>query len=88
MNSKELDKQNPVQIERFIEMGSEEWRDMDDFQDFTKKIFRWGFEDGYLTCDDLGRVWLKPKGEEPYLPLHFEYGKKLYGYRLSKKAAN
>lgn len=88
MKPSELDKQCPIQIERWIEIDSEEWRDMDNMPDFTKKILRYGFEDNWLYTDDLGRIWGKPKDGGPHWPLHFDYGTKKYGYRISKKAVN
>jgi len=44
-------------------------------------------EPAYLFTDSMGRVW--GKGENgKYYPYHYDYGKKLYGIRISKKAAN
>ncbi len=84
----ELDAQCPVTIERWIEIDSEEWKEMDDTPSFTKKCLRLGFEEpAFLFTDTLGRVW--GKGENgKYYPFHFNKGKRLFGYRLSKRAAN
>jgi hypothetical protein len=85
----ELDTQSAVKIDRWIEVGSEEWREMDDTPDFTKKILRLGLHhpEPFLFTDMLGRIWGKGEGGKFY-PFHFEYGKKLIGYRISALALN
>ena len=84
----ELDAQSKIKIDRWIDVDSEECRDKDDNYAFTKKCIKLGFqEQAYLFTDLHGRIW--GKGQDGYFyPFHFEYGKKLIGYRLSKKAAN
>lgn len=90
MTPKELDEQSPVIIDKWVDVDSEECRDKDDNRDFTKKILRMGFEDpAFLFVDSLGRIWGKPTDPgTPAYPFHFEYGKKLIGYRISKRAVN
>jgi hypothetical protein len=88
LTPKQLDKQSKVKIDRWIEVGSEEWRMMDDNTDFTNKCIRLGFQKPpFLFTDSMGRIWGKGS-QEGYYPFHFEYGKQLIGYRMSKKAAN
>ncbi len=86
----ELDAQSPVKIDRWIDVDSEECKDMDETPDFTRKIMRIGFEDGWLFTDLQGRIWGHAKNEEngPFFPFHFEWGSQLIGYRISKRAAN
>ncbi len=90
MSPKELEAQSPVKIERWVDIDSEEWRELDDTPAFTKKCLKVGFEEpAFMFTDSLGRVWCKPSEEgKPYFPFHFEYGSTLIGYRISKKAAN
>lgn len=89
MNPKELDAQNIIKIDEWVDIDSERWREVDDNPSFTKKIIRLGFEEPpFLFADTLGRLWGKSKETERYFPFHLEYGKKLIGFRISKKAAN
>lgn len=83
----ELDAQNPIKIERWIDLDTEEWREMDDDPGLTKKMMKIGFEAGALFLDSNGRIWGKGEGGK-YYPFHFDRGPKNYGYRLPKKAAN
>lgn len=84
----ELDAQSPIKITRWVDIDSEEFYDLDDDPGLTKKFLRIGFrEPAFFFCDTLGRIW--GKGENGiYYPYHFNRGKTLYGYRISKKAAN
>lgn len=88
MTPKELDAQSSIKIDRWVDLESEECKEMDDTYTFTKKCIRIGFEDGWMLVDSLGRIWGKGSGSTIYFPFHFEFGKKLIGYRLSKQAAN
>lgn len=89
MNSKELDAQNIIKIDEWVDIDSERWREVDDNPSFTKKIIRLGFEEPpFLFMDSLGRLWGKSKETERYFPFHLEYRKKLIGFRISKKASN
>lgn len=84
-----LDEQATVKIERWIDVGSEEWKEMDDNPSFTKKCIRLGLHEqpAFLFTDALGRIW--GKGENgTYYPFHLEHGKKLYGLRIAVLAAN
>jgi len=90
MNTKELDLQSDVVIVKWVDVDSEECKLIDDNIDFTKKIIRLGFQgpDPFLFTDSMGRVWGKQNENGKYFPLHFEYGKQLIGYRISKNASN
>ena len=90
MKPKELEAQSPVKIVRWVDIDSDDWRELDDTPAFTKKCLKFGFEEpAFMFCDSLGRVWCKPQEEgKPFVPFHFEYGSTLIGYRISKKAAN
>jgi len=90
MNPKFLDSQSEIKIDKWVDVGSEECNLLDNTPDFTKKILKMGFEepDPYLITDWNGRVWGKPNANGKYFPLHFEYGKQLIGYRISKNASN
>jgi hypothetical protein len=86
---KDLDAQSKIMIDEWIDVDSDEVRSMDDNYALTKKMIRMlhDKEPAYLFTDSLGRLF--GKGEDGfYYPFHFEYGKKLIGYRLSTKAAN
>jgi hypothetical protein len=85
---KELDAQSQIVISKWVDLDSEEWRQLDDDPSFTKKIIRLGMQEpAYLATDLSGRIW--GRGENGrYYPLHFENGKRLIGVRISKKAAN
>lgn len=85
----ELDAQCKVKIDRWIEIGSEEWRDLDDNPAFTKKILRLGLHhsEPFLFTDTLGRIWGKGN-DGTFYPFHFEYGNKLLGYRIAALALN
>ena len=84
---KELDTQSPVQIDKWLEMDSEECRDLDSDYEVTKKIMKIGFDSGAMAYDSSGRVWGQGTSVRWY-PLHFIRRNKKYGYRLAKKAAN
>jgi hypothetical protein len=86
---KELDEQSKIRIDRWIDVESTECKELDDNYALTKKMIRMlhDKEPAYLFTDTHGRLW--GRGEDnSFYPFHFEYGKKLIGYRLSKKAAN
>lgn len=88
LNPAELDKQSPVNIDRWIDIDSEEAKLKDEDRALTKKMIRIGFEDGWMHTDNDGRIWGYDKGRNIYYPFHFEDGKKLLGYRMAKKAVN
>lgn len=83
LSPKELDAQSPVIIDRWVDLDSEEFKQMDHrFLQFTKDIIRMGI----CVPDLFGRLW--GKGDNCYYPLHDEYAGKNIGYRISKKAVN
>lgn len=85
---KELDAQSKIKVDRWIEVGSEEWKELDDNPSFTKKCIKLGFmEPAYFFADALGRIW--GKGEDGlYYPFHFKSFGAIIGYRMSTRAAN
>jgi hypothetical protein len=85
---KELDVQSKIQLDGWVDLDSERWRETDNDPSLTKKWLRMLMQEpAYLFTDADGRVW--GKGEDGhYYPYHYEYGKKKYGIRLPKKAAN
>jgi hypothetical protein len=83
----QLDQQSKVKVDKWLDLDSEECKDKDPDMPFTKKCLRIGAEDKFLLVDSLGRIWGKGDGGR-YYPFHFEYGKKIYGYRLATTAAN
>ena len=88
ISPEELDKQSPVKIDRWVVVGTEEWKSMDDNPDFSKKIIAKGMlEPAFLFTDRLGRIFGRNQVGYFY-PLHFEHGKELIGYRLADRAAN
>ena len=89
ISPKELDAQSPVKISRWLDIDSEECKELDQDRQFTNKILRFGFEDKWLKVDAQGRVFGLDPQNNLYYPLHFEGRKKeLIGYRITKKAAN
>jgi len=85
----ELDKQSKIKIDRWIDLYSEECRMLDENYNFTMKIVKMLLlkEPAFLFSDLTGRLWGKGENEIFY-PFHFEYGNKLIGYKISKRAAN
>ena len=83
-----LDAQSKIHVDRWVELDSQEWRELEETPAFTKKIVALGFkEPAYLFTDMLGRIW--GKGEDGlYYPFHMNKGAKVIGYRISKRAAN
>lgn len=88
MSPAELDKQSPVHIDRWIDLDSQESKDLDPDRALTKKMVRIGFEDKWMITDTLGRIWGFNKEKNIFFPFHFENGKELIGYRIAKNAAN
>lgn len=88
ISPKELDKQSPVKIDRWVVVGTEEWKRLDDNHDLSKKIIANGMLDpAYLFTDRMGRIF--GRNQQGYFyPLHFEYGKELIGYRIAVRASN
>jgi hypothetical protein len=93
----ELDAQSPVKISRFIDIDSQECKEMDEDRAFTKKLILMGFEGNgpddppFMYLDKNGRIWGRnPKNpSSPHYPLHFTSPRgELIGYKMSKKAAN
>ena len=83
-----LDSQALITVSRWLDVDSDECRELDDNQEFTRKILRLGFADPpFLFCDSLGRIWGRGNWNTLY-PFHFESGKELIGYRMSKRADN
>lgn len=86
---KELDAQSKIQLDGWVDLDSEEWRQVDDLPALTKKAIKLLMtgDPQYLFTDLLGRVW--GKGEDNcFYPFHVEYGSKKFGIRMPKKAAN
>ena len=84
----QLDLQSKIKIDKWLDIDSDEVRNLDDNYAFTKKCIKLGFQEpAYMFTDTNGRIW--GKGTDGlYYPFHFNRGKILIGYRLSKKAAN
>ena len=85
---RELDAQSPIKIDRWVEVDSQEHKNLEENPGMARKMINLGLkEPAYLFTDTLGRVW--GKGENgKYYPFHFKSGKTLIGYRLSERAAN
>ena len=89
LSPKQLDAQNNINIDRWIDIHSEEAKRIDDNHSFTLKCLRLGMQEPvFMHVDSAGRIW--GQGSEPgrYYPFHLEHGKKLIGLRLSAKASN
>lgn len=86
LSPSELDKQSPISISRWIDIESQEAKDMDPDIKLTKKWFKLLSSSNDLVADSNGRIW--GKGENSWYPYHFNIGKVNYGYRLSRIASN
>lgn len=80
----ELDNQCEITLDGWVDLDSARHKEVDDNIAFTKKIIKLGL----VEPDSLGRLWGKSNQSDRYYPLHLEYGKKKYGIRIAKKAAN
>lgn len=87
ISPKDLDKQSPVKIDRWLDLNSEECYAKDPDIALTKKWLKIGAEEGFLMVDSNGRIWGKGKSNN-FFPYHFNVGSTNYGFRLSMKAAN
>jgi hypothetical protein len=88
MTPQQLDAQSLIHIDEWVDLDSERWREVDDDPALTKKFLRILLQDPpALIADDLGRLWGKGKEGRMY-PYHLEYGRKLIGIRIAKKALN
>lgn len=85
---KELDRNSPVKIDEWVELGSERHYEVDDNPALTKKWFLMlSKEPVYIHLDNLGRCFCF-NAEGQWTPYHCERGNRKYGIRVSKKAAN
>lgn len=84
-----LDAQCQIQLDGWVDLDSERWREVDNDPNITKKFLKTLMNENppYLFTDALGRVWGKGSNGVFY-PFHIEYGKKKYGIRIPKRAAN
>jgi len=87
LNPQELDSQSVIKIDRWIDIESEECKNLDENYSLSKKWMKMLMESNYLKSDSLGRLWCHSENGN-FFPYHFEVGTKLYGFRLSKVAAN
>ena len=85
----QLNLQCLVPLDGWVEVGSEQAKELDNDHQLAIKWLKMGAEAGWLFIDAHGRIFGKsPGGGENYYPYHFEsYGKK-YGYRMAILAAN
>ncbi len=82
---KSLDTQSKIKIDRWVEIDSEECSNLDPDVKLARGWVK-KFLGDFLFTDNDGRIW--GESDNGYYPLHFEVGTRLYGYRISKKAAN
>ena len=87
LSPKQLDEQSSVQLDGWLEMDSEKWREADDNPNLTRKWLRMLLGNA-LFVDKLGRVWGASKENNEYYPFHIESGSKKFGIRISQLAAN
>lgn len=96
MTPQQLDAQSPVKVNRWIDIDSEESKQIDDNRQFTKHVLNMGLESlpdspAFLYTDTDGRIWgFNPKNPEaPHYPFHLETERgELVGLRMARKAAN
>lgn len=89
INPLELDNQSPIKINRWMNVESEAFKDMDDNEEFTKTILKMGFESPqFLWLDSKGRIWGKGNEKDKYYPLHLTYGGLNIGFMISRTASN
>jgi hypothetical protein len=85
---KVLDQQSTTPIDRWVDLHSQECKEMDDFHRFTIKVFETGrMAPATLHLDALGRIWML-SGNGRFYPFHFEYQGKMIGYRIVAQASN
>lgn len=88
LTSSALLAQTHVRIDRWVDINSEECADLDPDMELTHRILKIGVEAGVMGVDGQGRIWGRGPNAEKYYPLHFEWGKKLIGYRFASTADN
>ena len=88
LSPKELDAQCPVQLDGWVDIDSERWREVDDDPGLTKRWLKMLTADPpALHLDIHGRIWGQ-NSVGVWFPYHLEYGRKKFGLRLPKKASN
>jgi hypothetical protein len=89
LSPKQLDAQNPIKIDRWLDLHSDECRSIDDNREFTLHCLKLGMrEPAFLFTDSRGYLWGSGKEPGKYYPFHLEHGNKLIGLKLSTKASN
>ena len=88
MSPEQLDTQSPVKIDRWIDIDSKECKMIDEFHSFFKETLTWAFNSNLMFLDSLGRIWGNKPNSSQKFPIHFEHGKQLIGYRITKRASN
>lgn len=89
LSPKQLDEQSYIHLNGgWLELNSPRHVAVDDNIELTKSwITMLTKEPAYIQIDSLGRLWAKDK-DGHFCPFHLECCGKLYGIRISKKAAN
>lgn len=83
LNSKDVEKNSKIKIDRWIDINSAEFKKTDKYPAFTKRTLELGLG-SFLFTDELGRIWAK--GTDCYYPFHDEYKGENIGYRIVAKA--
>ena len=83
---KQLDLQCRVSIERWIDLYSQECKELDDDHKLTVKWFKMLHGEALFT-DLFGRIFGQGK-DGIWYPYHIEVRNKCYGLKISAKAAN
>jgi hypothetical protein len=85
---KDLDRQCSVSICKWIDLFSEEARNIDPDHKLSVEWYKMlTKEPADLYLDANGRIW-GVSNNGIYFPYHFSYGNQLIGYKISSKAAN
>ncbi len=89
MTPRELDRQSPIKVARWLDLYSEECARLDEDIIVSRK---WAENllnhPNGLVMDSLGRLW-GPKPDGTYYPFHFiTDNNEIIGYRFAAKAAN
>jgi len=87
LTSMQLDSQSCIQLDGWVEVGSEQAKRLDQDHALAIEWLHMGSQDGWFVVDTQGRIFGKSL-DNNYFPYHFESGDKKYGYRMSTLAAN
>lgn len=89
MSPKDLDAQSVIQVDEWVDLGSQKHRDTDEWYVLSTSLLEKSSENGFLKIDSLGRLWVHGIDQE-FLPYHYDSkaGNQFLGLRIATAAAN